>query len=79
MSRRRSRGRTTWLKAVALSGFGAGVSLEAHQPTQLLNVPGAEIREPVVAHGNFIMNDAAQIEEAVERHRTGAMGELRPL
>jgi redox-sensitive bicupin YhaK (pirin superfamily) len=40
---------------------------------------GAEINEPVVVDGPFIMNDRLQIEAASARYRTGEMGYLAPL
>jgi quercetin 2,3-dioxygenase len=37
---------------------------------------GAEIRESVVASGPFIMNDRAQIDDAVAPYRAGRMGQV---
>jgi redox-sensitive bicupin YhaK (pirin superfamily) len=33
----------------------------------------------VISEGPFIMNDRSQIEDAVARYRSGAMGDLPPL
>ncbi len=68
-------------QAVALRGCGSGerVRLAAPQRAHVLILSGAQIREPVISQGPFIMNDAAQIEDAVARYRTGAMGHLTPL
>lgn len=65
--------------AVALRGGDASVTLQAIVPAQLLVLSGAEISEPVVAEGSFIMNEQAQIEAAIRRHRAGEMGQLEPL
>ena len=65
--------------ALALYGSGGRVRFEAVHPAHLLMLSGAEIREPVLAQGPFIMNERSQIEAAVARYRTGAMGHLEPL
>ena len=64
--------------AVALRGNGRA-SFYADGPARLVILAGAEIREPVVTHGPFIMNSRAQIEAAMERYASGAMGTLSPL
>ena len=66
-------------RAVALFGTGGRVTLEAVQAAAVLVLSGAEIREPVVAEGPFIMNDRAQIAAAYARYRAGEMGRLAPL
>jgi len=65
--------------ALAVHGGGGRVTIEALHPAHLLFLSGAEIREPVVAHGPFIMNDLAQVEAAFARYRKGDMGRLEPL
>jgi redox-sensitive bicupin YhaK (pirin superfamily) len=67
--------------ALALRGGGTGgrVTFAATPPTHLLILAGAEIREPAVSLGPFIMNTAAQIDDAAARYRKGAMGQLAPL
>ena len=65
-------------QAVALRGNGL-VSLQALGATHLLVLMGAETREPYFEYGGFIMNDRAQIMEAIERFRTGRMGQLDPI
>jgi hypothetical protein len=65
--------------ALALRGDGGPVSFEALPPSHFLIVSGAEIRDPVISEGPFIMNDRSQIEDAVARYRSGAMGDLPPL
>jgi redox-sensitive bicupin YhaK (pirin superfamily) len=65
--------------ALALRGSGGRVRFEAVPPSHLLILSGAEIREPVVSEGPFIMNTRSQIEEAAARYRSGAMGHLASL
>jgi redox-sensitive bicupin YhaK (pirin superfamily) len=64
---------------LALHGSGGGVTVEAVHPAHLVVLSGAEIREPILVDGPFIMNERWQIEEAVARYRTGRMGHLEPL
>jgi len=64
--------------ALALRGSGERVMFEALPPSHFLILSGAEIREPVVSEGPFIMNDRSQIADAVARYRSGAMGHLAP-
>lgn len=66
-------------QTLALRGDGGPVSFEALPPSHFLIVSGAEIRDPVISEGPFIMNDRSQIEDAVARYRSGAMGDLPPL
>jgi hypothetical protein len=54
------------------------VTFEALPPSHFLILSGAEIREPVVTQGPFIMNEPTQIEAVVARYRMGAMGHLAP-
>jgi len=65
--------------AMALRGGGGRVTFEALAPSHLLILAGAEISEPVVTQGPFIMNEPSQIEDAIARYRSGAMGHLAPL
>jgi redox-sensitive bicupin YhaK (pirin superfamily) len=65
--------------ALAFYGTGGRVTFEAIDPVHFLILSGAEIREPIVADGPFIMNERSQIEAAVGRHRTGEMGHLAPI
>jgi len=64
-------------QALVLQGSG-GVSIRSSSGAHLLVLSGAAIQEPIVAHGPFIMNEAAQIEQAIVRFRSGAMGQLEP-
>jgi redox-sensitive bicupin YhaK (pirin superfamily) len=65
--------------ALALTGSGGRVTLQALSPSHALILSGAEIAEPVVAEGPFIMNEPSQIADAFARYRSGAMGHLAPL
>lgn len=46
---------------------------------RLVWLSGTPWREPLVMHGPFGMSDAAGVEAALERFRSGQMGNLRPL
>ena len=65
-------------QALALSGAGEKVILDAVEVAHFLVLSGAAITEPVVEEGPFIMNDRAQIEAAIARYRSGEMGGLSP-
>jgi len=65
--------------ATALRSDGGRVTLAALEPAHVVILAGAEIREPVVVDGPFIMNDHSQIEAAIARYRGGSMGRLEPL
>ncbi len=43
-----------------------------------LLLSGAPIAEPIVAHGPFVMNTAAEIEQAMADYRNGRFGHLTP-
>jgi redox-sensitive bicupin YhaK (pirin superfamily) len=63
-------------RALALHGIGGRVRFEASDHAHFLVLAGAEILEPVVVDGSFIMNERSQIEAALVRYRAGAMGHL---
>ena len=63
---------------MALYGGEGSVTLEASQPGHFVVRSGAEIREPVVAQGPFIMSQRSQLEAAFARCRAGQMGHLAP-
>ena len=54
------------------------LTVSAREPSRFLVLAGADIREPVVSQGPFIMNDYQQIVAAVSRYEAGAMGRLAP-
>ena len=65
-------------QAVAVRGSGR-VSLHAIRPAHLLILQGAEIREPLLEYGGFIMSEQWQVEAAATRYRNGEMGHLEPI
>ncbi|GGL99630.1 MULTISPECIES: pirin family protein [Micromonospora] len=67
--------------ALGVRGGGSGgrLTVAPRQSAHLLILSGAEIREPVVTAGPFIMNDAAQVRDAADRYHAGSMGQLTPL
>jgi hypothetical protein len=64
-------------QAVVVTGEGR-VTLSGRGATSVIVLAGAAIRDPVVQHGPFVMNDQAGIAAALRRFRDGEMGELRP-
>jgi len=46
---------------------------------QVLALSGPALNEPVYADGPFIMNDEAGIRSAIQRFRSGQMGQLAPV
>ena len=65
-------------QAAVLRGTGR-VTFYADGRARFVALSGLHIGEPVVTDGSFIMNDRSQIDAAMERYRSGAMGTLRPL
>jgi len=65
-------------EAMALHGSGGRVAFGAYQPARFLILSGADIREPIIVQGSFIMNARSQIDAAIARYRAGAMGSLAP-
>ena len=47
---------------------------EAKEPLQLLLIGGQPLGEPVARYGPFVMNDEAEIQEAIEDYRAGRLG-----
>jgi redox-sensitive bicupin YhaK (pirin superfamily) len=64
--------------ALALHGRGQ-LNIETSQRAHFLILSGAQIHEPVLADGPFIMNEHSQIDAALSRFHAGAMGHLEPL
>jgi redox-sensitive bicupin YhaK (pirin superfamily) len=53
---------------------GEGVSVQANGDAILLILTGEPIDEPVVGHGPFVMNSAAEIREAIKDFNSGRFG-----
>lgn len=61
---------------VHLDRAADSVHLEANNEVTLLWLSGAPIDEPVVGHGPFVMNTAAEIEQALDDLRSGRFGRM---
>ena len=59
---------------VLLGREGGGVTIEANGEAKILVLTGEPIDEPVVAHGPFVMNTSAEIDQAVVDYRNGKLG-----
>ena len=58
------------------AGAADSVHLEANNEVTLLWLSGEPIDEPVVGHGPFVMNTAAEIEQALDDLRSGRFGRM---
>jgi len=62
---------------VALLGDdGASVRIESNNDALLLVLSGEPIDEPVVGHGPFVMNTAAEIDQAIDDYQQGRFGRM---
>jgi redox-sensitive bicupin YhaK (pirin superfamily) len=52
------------------------LAIEATNPSRLLFGHGEPIREPVVAHGPFVMNTVDEIRQAIVDYQAGKFGEV---
>lgn len=68
--------RLTSAQFVLFDRAGNEVVIHAHEDATLLLLSGEPIDEPVVSYGPFVMNTRAEIAEAMEQFRSGAMGRL---
>jgi redox-sensitive bicupin YhaK (pirin superfamily) len=67
------------LDAASFAADGDAVSVRAGgDGARVVLIAGRPLRERVVAHGPFIMNNEEQIASAIERYRAGGMGRLEP-
>jgi redox-sensitive bicupin YhaK (pirin superfamily) len=55
---------------------GDSITVKASTDAKLLVMDGEPIAEPVVAHGPFVMNSPAEIQQAFEDYQLGKMGAL---
>ncbi|MFM2411588.1 MAG: hypothetical protein RL481_2416 [Pseudomonadota bacterium] len=62
-------------QAMAIGGAGP-IAFTAESEARIVLVSGLDLREPIVAHGPFIMNSADGIREAISRFERGEMGKL---
>ena len=52
---------------------GDGVALTAASASRALLIAGRPLREPIVAHGPFVMNTEAEIRQAIEDYQSGQL------
>ena len=61
---------------VMLDRAGSDVLLEANSDTTVLLLGGEPIDEPIVGHGPFVMNSAAEINQAIVDFNNGRFGQM---
>lgn len=61
---------------VVLARDGAGLELEALEPSLVLLLGGEPIREPIARYGPFVMNTRAELIQAFEDLEAGRFGQL---
>lgn len=61
-----------------LSTHGEDVTIKADGNTMLLVMTGVPIDEPVFGHGPFVMNNEAEIRQAIADFNSGKFGALAP-
>jgi redox-sensitive bicupin YhaK (pirin superfamily) len=62
-----------------LSREGETLQVQAIEDSTILLLNGQPIDEPVVAHGPFVMNTPAEIQQAMRDYQSGRMGRLEPV
>jgi redox-sensitive bicupin YhaK (pirin superfamily) len=53
-----------------------GVGLRAAEPSRVLLIAGAPLREPIVQYGPFVMNNRAEIRQAIDDAAAGRLGAI---
>jgi quercetin 2,3-dioxygenase len=53
-----------------------GVALRAARPSRILLIAGAPLREPIVQYGPFVMNNRAEIRQAIDDAAAGRLGAI---
>lgn len=61
---------------VMLDRAGSDVLLEANSDATVLLLSGEPIDEPIVGHGPFVMNSAAEIDQAIADFNSGRFGRM---
>jgi redox-sensitive bicupin YhaK (pirin superfamily) len=51
-----------------------GVVLRTAEPSRVLLIAGAPLREPIVQYGPFVMNTRAEVLQAFEDYQRGKLG-----
>jgi quercetin 2,3-dioxygenase len=64
------------LHSVLFANDGEGITLEATEDTRALLLTGLPLKEKIVAHGPFVMNNETEILEAMRDYQLGKMGVL---
>ena len=55
-----------------------GVVLRTAEPSRALLIAGAPLREPIVQYGPFVMNNRAEIRQAIDDAAAGRLGAISP-
>jgi quercetin 2,3-dioxygenase len=63
-------------EAVSLGRSGGELTITATAAAQCVLLLGAPLNEPVARYGPFAMNTRAQLQDAMNRYQSGAMGRL---
>jgi quercetin 2,3-dioxygenase len=66
-------GRSLAKGQLAVLGDGSALELAAPRPARILVIGGRPLKEPVVHYGPFVMNTAAEIEQAIRDFRSGRL------
>lgn len=57
----------------AILSAGDSLTLTADKPARVLLIAGVPLNEPVVQYGPFVMNTAAEIDQAISDYRNGTL------